>query len=1632
MRPSKQKKLLRGDKVEVRQHEEGLRGSWHAGVVKKARRLQRFVEYNELLNEKNNTKLVESIRVGHAIDGLTSSLKHGKTYRGYIRPLPPALENCEQKWSYGLCVDALLDDAWWEGVLLDNDEDSEERVVFFPDEGDEQKFHVKQLRVAQDWDESEGTWSVRGHWVLATMRENFEREDLSIKEIWYYLRQKMDFLRRAGEWTVGEESLWLKLMKEVIRDRISQPLSQMPVGVETSTQDLTLACSYMRRGEDLPSQYAGACLDSSGLEGLAQAQECKRDADSSLTPDNQTWAIVLRETLYPKETFDSGAAPDALMVVQTDGECLKNPTDHSRDKLWEVPVRGADLEDQPNCVVNELFEVPSSGADFLVQTDCTDKDLSEVPGRGADSISLKECTRIFGNGEVVKDQAPYTFSVGRESYKNLANGSDLQGQTDCLDRTLSKDSSRRAGLKEQTECLKKSGSKEQSQCVKVLSFVPANDADLKNKTDCIEKILSQSPAKEADLKDQAECKFDRVSSKDLASGLEDGMTSTKGRELSNGRSFSLVIDGKPVQQHRPGRISTQSWEPSAKGETVDAEYCPPAALNYNLALDKTVKKQARIKAKMHLLAVGWRFEFKSRRGHHDVRYISPTGQIYYSLLQACSAWKQQQKIQGVTDGNHEDNVEADKSRKCIPVGVSSSPLQKTRTRVSRNMSSSAVCPKRSRRVYRSGEVAKHEYNNNEIAEDALKNHIGIKRRVFRSQKMHNCVNKRRNVSGEMIPLTETATGCTFESESFDQENVMRSASTEGSKPKKSRQGLLAVSGFSSKKHKLGSEDLLEGQKRKRGRPCRLLKRKGKPGSGYRMQVLPSTPGKSKDLSSGQVKRTVRSVLSWMIENGMVAPNQKVFYWNRKENCPQAEGWITCEGIMCACCKKLYSLTNFEVHAGSKNHRPSANLILEDGRSLLQCQMQVLDDNNKLKGRRASSRERRKKITPLFESDDVCNICHVGGTLILCDHCPSSFHLECIQMELLPEGNWYCPSCRCVLCGGSEFNGDPECFTEMTILFCDQCERQYHVGCLYERGMPKLDSCPEGNWFCSKKCSEIFSQLRNLVGAVNLVGVEGLSWTMLRSREEDHESCDPLNVEVMAEHHSKLSVALTIMHECFVPIIESRTKKDLIAEVIFNRGSDINRLNFRGFYTIILERGDELISVATLRIHGERVAEMPLIGTRVEYRRKGMCRILVNELEKLLHSVGVEKLILPAVSELKQTWENAFGFREISSVERLKLLDLSFVGFPDTVVLHKLLTRHSLEREIVTGTIVSENGVDVPHLSLGSRNERHEFEKGTHSGNDEITTSKIGPSYTEVEETVTPICSLPYDTRTCSVWHNKTEGENCADIKMGRSLLKDHQVSGSTSASQKKHTIQENITEDICQSESTSVDDDVDDESVVVVGTTRSNRLVRQVRWKVAYSYHRNERKTDISDELRFNDTGTVVKRKRRSEGNIYKRRRKEQNVTDNNRPVITCATSLGLSNNKEIQFDSFGLRKPDVQVSIDCGSGSTAALDNRLSTLEESAVLFDRPKFPRGGSKYEASYKSEDSEGNVVGNSDYPRSNEFHRKDEFGYLSIPKSFKYFYSRRRKQICAGNVLSGKIQSDVSLPVGSSILQSHTVC
>ena len=48
----------------------------------------------------------------------------------------------------------------------------------------------------------------------------------------------------------------------------------------------------------------------------------------------------------------------------------------------------------------------------------------------------------------------------------------------------------------------------------------------------------------------------------------------------------------------------------------------------------------------------------------------------------------------------------------------------------------------------------------------------------------------------------------------------------------------------------------------------------------------------------------------------------------------------------------------------------------------------------------------------FVNNDHCELCGNGGDIILCDGCPSSYHLTCISLksEEIPKGKWYCNKC----------------------------------------------------------------------------------------------------------------------------------------------------------------------------------------------------------------------------------------------------------------------------------------------------------------------------------------------------------------------------------------------------------------------------------------------------------------------------------------------------------------------------------------------------------------------------------------------------------------------------------------------
>ncbi|XP_016581144.2 increased DNA methylation 1 isoform X1 [Capsicum annuum] len=409
----------------------------------------------------------------------------------------------------------------------------------------------------------------------------------------------------------------------------------------------------------------------------------------------------------------------------------------------------------------------------------------------------------------------------------------------------------------------------------------------------------------------------------------------------------------------------------------------------------------------------------------------------------------------------------------------------------------------------------------------------------------------------------------------------------------------------------------------------------------------------------------RTVLSWLIHSGIVYLNEVIQYRNLKDDSVVNTGLITTDGVLCNCCDKVLSISEFKSHAGFKFNRPCLNLFMESGnKPFTLCQLEAWSDEYKARkvvSQTAQTEERD-------QNDDSCGRCGEGGELICCDNCPATFHLACLFTQELPEGSWYCSQCTCQKCG--EVVKYSEALCSPGGLKCSQCEHKYHEACSKLR---ITKSGPDSDtWFCSESCQEVYKGLHSRIGFINGL-TDGFSWTLLRSIHGDHiVHSDQRFIALKAECNSKLAVALTIMEECFLPMVDPRTGIDMIPQVIYSWGSQFARLNYQGFYTMILEKDDVSVAVASVRIHGVTVAEMPLIATCSKYRRQGMCRRLLNSILEMLKSFKVEKIVLSAIPGLVETWTCGFGFEPLEDCEKQSLSHINLMVFPGTVWLKKSL------------------------------------------------------------------------------------------------------------------------------------------------------------------------------------------------------------------------------------------------------------------------------------------------------------------------------------------------------------------------
>uniref|UniRef100_A0A0D9WW20 PHD-type domain-containing protein n=1 Tax=Leersia perrieri TaxID=77586 RepID=A0A0D9WW20_9ORYZ len=444
----------------------------------------------------------------------------------------------------------------------------------------------------------------------------------------------------------------------------------------------------------------------------------------------------------------------------------------------------------------------------------------------------------------------------------------------------------------------------------------------------------------------------------------------------------------------------------------------------------------------------------------------------------------------------------------------------------------------------------------------------------------------------------------------------------------------------------------------------------------------------------------RTVLSWMIDMGVVSKDAKVKYMNKKGTRARLEGRITRNGIHCGCCSKILTVAKFELHAGSKEQQPYTNIFLEDGgATLFQCLLDAWKKESQ------SEKKGFYKVEPGDSDDpddDTCGICGDGGDLLCCDNCPSTFHLACLGIKM-PSGDWHCRSCICRFCGSTQ-----EATTSSAeLLSCLQCSRKYHQVCAPGTMKDSVKDEPSSSTdcFCSPGCRKIYNRLRKLVGVKNAIEA-GYSWSLVR--------CFPGSLAVPPKKkahyihcNSKTAVAFSVMDECFVPRIDERSGINIIHNVVYNCGSDYNRLNFSKFYTFILERGDEVISAATVRIHGTDLAEMPFIGTRGVHRRQGMCHRLLNAIESALSSLNVRRLVIPAIPELQNTWSSVFGFKPVEPSKRQKIKSLNILIIYGTGLLEKrLLATGTRNQETATSTVNDKMDAKMHGEATGSQTPIH--------------------------------------------------------------------------------------------------------------------------------------------------------------------------------------------------------------------------------------------------------------------------------------------------------------------------------------
>ncbi|XP_076918644.1 increased DNA methylation 1-like [Bidens hawaiensis] len=260
------------------------------------------------------------------------------------------------------------------------------------------------------------------------------------------------------------------------------------------------------------------------------------------------------------------------------------------------------------------------------------------------------------------------------------------------------------------------------------------------------------------------------------------------------------------------------------------------------------------------------------------------------------------------------------------------------------------------------------------------------------------------------------------------------------------------------------------------------------------------------------------------------------------------------------------------------------------------------------------------------------------------------------------------------------------FTDQTVILCDQCEKEYHIGCLREHNLANLKKLPKGDWFCRNNCKRINSLLKNLLNREpeTLSDDMLMFWREKQRSNKNHNSEADSNIEMKfvllrgksaaRESRKLLTQTVKIFHEGFDPIIDSTSGRDFIPSMVYGR--KIWSQDFAGMLCAMLTIDSKVVTAGTLRVFDEDIAELPIVATRKSNQGKGYFQLLFTCIEKVLSSLKIKKIVLPAADDARSMWTQKFGFELIAPDQLTELRQScpAIMTFQGTSILQKELAR----------------------------------------------------------------------------------------------------------------------------------------------------------------------------------------------------------------------------------------------------------------------------------------------------------------------------------------------------------------------